>query len=55
MRIAKMANLYQYCTSSECNRWFAKAWIRTNSDQDPLTRTIFFTSKFYKLGCIYND
>ena len=27
-RIAKMANLYQYCTPSGGYRWFPKAWIR---------------------------
>lgn len=30
-RIAKMANLYQYCTPFRGNRWFSRTWIREES------------------------
>lgn len=47
MRIAKMANLYQYCTSSEGNRFLAKTWTEANSDQQTIDRNDIFVRAGY--------
>ncbi|HEU5145675.1 MAG TPA: hypothetical protein VFT90_03135 [Chryseosolibacter sp.] len=40
-RIAKMANLYQYCTPFEANRWFSATWVR--EERGIQNRNDFFT------------
>ncbi len=51
LRIAKMANLYQYCTPSGCNRWFPKACRQVVKVQELLTGTIFFASALFNDTC----
>lgn len=48
MRIAKMANLYQYCTSSGVIVGFHKAWVSAKSRSGTVNRNDIFTTNFTK-------